>query len=72
MVQQKRNECIQANTVLHSIGAYLELSRVHPIVAFNEGVSQVVDTELLQPFQCTILKIQIVGIPEEMSHYHFR
>ena len=42
---------------------YLKLSRVHSIIAFDEGVPQVVDAELLQPFQSTIVEIQIVGIP---------
>lgn len=44
---------------------YLKLSRVHSIVAFNKRVPQVVDAKLLEPFQSTIVKIQVVWIPEE-------
>ena len=44
---------------------HLKLSRVHSIIAFDERVPQVIDAELLQPFQSTIVKIQIVGVPGE-------
>ena len=36
---------------------------MYPIVAFNERIPQVVDAKLLQAFQRSILKIQIVGVP---------
>ncbi len=41
---------------------YFKLPRVHTIIALNERISQVIDREVLQLCQCSIVKIQIVRI----------
>mmetsp|Transcript_1414 Transcript_1414/g.4224 ORF Transcript_1414/g.4224 Transcript_1414/m.4224 type:complete len:277 (+) Transcript_1414:904-1734(+) len=41
----------------------LELAGMHAIVRLDEGVSQVVDAELGQTLQGSVIEVQIVGIP---------
>lgn len=43
--------------------AHLELAGVHAVVAFNEGVTQVVDAELVEALQGTKIKVQVVRVP---------
>ena len=59
---------LQMLLAVHGSGMYLELSGVDTIVALNEWITKVVDTELFQTFQSSIFKIQVVGVPVQRQH----
>lgn len=50
------------------LSPHLKLSRVDTIVALNEWIPQIVDAELLQTLQGTVVKVQVVGISAAHSN----
>ena len=52
--------------------AHLKLARVDAVVALNKRVAEVVDAELLQPFQRPIVKVEVVGVPAAQQGLGFR
>lgn len=43
--------------------SHLKLAGVHAIIALDEGITQVVDAELVESLQSTKVKVQVVGVP---------